>query len=76
MDLPKTSRPAQQALESIGIRKLEDLINFTEEEILSLHGMGAKALLILKEIMHEHGLQFLPERVWINKTNDKARGVS
>ena len=43
-DLPKTSAPAQRALESAGITTLEQLTKVTEEELLQLHGMGQKSI--------------------------------
>lgn len=58
--LPKTSAPAQRALDSIGVASLEDLTRHTEKEVLALHGMGPKAIRILREAMSAHGLGFLP----------------
>lgn len=56
--LPKTSNPAQRALEAIGVYYLEDLTKHTEKEILDLHGMGPKAMRILKEHMQKLSLSF------------------
>lgn len=55
---PKTSAPAQRALENAGITSLEALARHTEKEIAALHGMGPKAIRILKEAMQEKGLMF------------------
>lgn len=57
-DLPKTSAPAQRALDSINIRSLVALSKKTEREIAELHGMGPKALGILKKAMQKNRLQF------------------
>jgi hypothetical protein len=57
-DLPKTSAPAQRALESAGITNLKNLANLSEAELLQLHGMGKKALGILREALEENGLSF------------------
>jgi hypothetical protein len=57
-DLPKTSAPALRALNGAGITRLEHLTSFTEAEITKLHGMGPKALGILKEAMQARGLSF------------------
>lgn len=57
-DLPKTSRPAERALATVDVFKLADLARFTEKEIADLHGMGPKALGILKVEMARHGLRF------------------
>ncbi|MCW5877094.1 MAG: DNA alkylation repair protein [Anaerolineales bacterium] len=59
--LPKTSNPAQSALEAAGIFSLEQLVEHSEAEIAKLHGMGPKALRILKEALAERGLQFKDE---------------
>lgn len=56
--LPKTSRPAQGALEAVGVYTLEELAHWTERDVLALHGMGPKALRILREAMAERGLTF------------------
>lgn len=48
-ELPRTSRPATRALAEIGITKASQLKNYTEKELLALHGVGPKAIRILKE---------------------------
>ena len=55
---PKTGRPAQNALDHAGYRRLEDLARVTEAELLALHGMGPKAVRILKAALAEKGLTF------------------
>lgn len=60
-NLPKTSNPAQSALEAAGIFTLEQLAQHSESEIAKLHGMGPKALRILKEALAEKGLGFKDE---------------
>lgn len=57
-NLPKTSTPAERALATIKVFKLEDLTRYTEKEILSLHGMGPKAIRILKEALKKQGKAF------------------
>jgi type 1 glutamine amidotransferase len=56
--LPKTSAPAMRALNGAGYFTLEDLTKATEAELATLHGMGPKALGIIKTAMAEHGLAF------------------
>ncbi|MBH0123764.1 DNA-binding protein [Rhodococcus sp. CX] len=56
--LPKTSAPAQRALDGIGVATLEDLTRYTERDLLALHGMGPKAVRILREDLERHGLSF------------------
>jgi hypothetical protein len=57
-DLPKTSRPATQALATIGVTRLEQLTLFSEVKIAGLHGMGPKALGILRAALAARGLTF------------------
>lgn len=61
-DLPKTGRPAQQALTEAGIQRLEQLTRFSEKEILRLHGMGPKALGILRQALADRGLSFAEKK--------------
>jgi 3-methyladenine DNA glycosylase AlkD len=57
-NLPKTSAPAESALIAHGVTTLAELARHSEGEIAGLHGMGPKALRILKEAMSERGLSF------------------
>ncbi|RIX53715.1 DNA-binding protein [Paenibacillus nanensis] len=59
-DFPKTSKPAERALINAGYTKLEQLAGVSEKELLRLHGMGPKAIRILKEALGERGMTFLP----------------
>ncbi len=70
--LPKTSAPAQRALESAGITTLEQLTKVTEAELLQLHGMGQKALGILRESLKAKGLSFRESKKSSGGTMDKA----
>lgn len=62
MELPKISKPAQRALDSINVKTLEDVARYSEAELLELHGFGPKGIRILREAMDEHGLKFKNER--------------
>ncbi len=55
---PKIGAPATRALESAGYSHLEQLTKITEAELGQLHGMGPKALGILRESLKEKGLSF------------------
>lgn len=55
-EFPKIGAPAFRALDSIGIRHLSELTEYTEEQLLELHGFGPKALRLLKEKLNEKGL--------------------
>lgn len=57
-NLPKTSNPAQAALELAGYTRLEHLTTITEAELLAMHGVGPKAVRILREALAESGLSF------------------
>lgn len=61
MELPKISKPALRALDSINVKTLEDVTKYSEAELLELHGFGPKAIRILKEVMEEQGLRFKEE---------------
>lgn len=50
--------PARRALENAGIKTLEKLSEFTEVQILKLHGMGKSSIPKLKETLEEKGLSF------------------
>lgn len=54
----KLSAPAHRALVDAGIIDLEQLANFTEAEILALHGMGPKALKLLSAKAQAHNISF------------------
>lgn len=58
-NFPKTSAPAQRALETAGIHSLEQLSQYSEAEIAKLHGMGPKALGILHQALADNGLAFV-----------------
>ena len=49
------SAPAQRALESIGVMRLDDVTRFSERELLALHGMGPKAVAVIKAALQEQG---------------------
>jgi len=57
-ELPKTSAPAARALAAAGYSRLSQLTEVSEAELLALHGMGPKAVRILREALAERGLAF------------------
>lgn len=58
-DFPQTiGNPARQALEVAGYSKLKQLTKVSEAELGRLHGMGPKALRILRDALHAKGLSF------------------
>lgn len=53
------SSPARSALvEYLGIDNLDKLAQYSEKEILSLHGMGKASMPILRKALEEKGLSF------------------
>ena len=60
-EFPKTSAPALRALHGAGYTYLEQLTDVTEKELSQLHGMGPKALGILREALASKGLSFAAE---------------
>ncbi|MGE7272883.1 DNA-binding protein [Brevibacillus panacihumi] len=58
-DLPKgIGRPAQRALANAGYVQLEQLTKVSESELLALHGVGPKALGLIRQALVEKGLSF------------------
>lgn len=55
---PKIGAPAARALEAAGYTTLKQLTEVTEAELAQLHGMGPKALGILREMLKAQGLSF------------------
>jgi hypothetical protein len=59
-DFPKISQPALRALHSAGYDHIEQLTGITETELSKLHGMGPKALGLLREALTQKNLMFKP----------------
>lgn len=49
------AKPAQRALASAGYTSIDQLENAREQDLATLHGMGPKALDILRETLKERG---------------------
>ena len=54
----KPDNPARRALLEIGITDLKQLTKFSEAELLKLHGVGPKAIRMLREALAGRGLAF------------------
>lgn len=64
ISLPKNvPAPAMRAFVAAGYDSLEKFTAVSEKELLMLHGVGPKAIRILKEMMAEKGLSFSAEDV-------------
>lgn len=59
-DLPPIGAPATRALNGLAITSLAQLSNYTEKEITDLHGVGPKAIEILRKALDEKKLKFKP----------------
>ena len=59
-DFDGIGAPAKRALINAGHGRLEDLAAVSETQILALHGMGPKAMGILRARLAARGLQFRP----------------
>jgi DNA integrity scanning protein DisA with diadenylate cyclase activity len=57
-DLPRLPAPARRALLGAGYTRLEHLTEVSESEVMRLHGMGPKAMRVLRDALHERGLSF------------------
>ena len=55
---PRIGKPATRALTEAEITSREKLCQWTEARILALHGVGPKAVNILRDDLHEAGLDF------------------
>ena len=56
--LPRIGAPATRALAAVGITRLADVPAHREDELAALHGVGPKALALLREALAERGLGF------------------
>lgn len=62
-NLPKgIGKPALRALTSAGYLRLEQFSKLTEAEVMKLHGMGPKAMGLIREALKEKGLSFSSDR--------------
>lgn len=56
--LSKLNSPARNALLKEGIDTLQKLSQFTEKEILNLHGIGPTSIPIMRAALEEEGVSF------------------
>jgi predicted flap endonuclease-1-like 5' DNA nuclease len=52
---PGVAKPAQRALASVGVTRLDQVTRFTRAELMELHGMGPKALQSIEEALRRQG---------------------
>jgi len=58
----RSASPARQALRAIGVTQLTELTQYSEQELLKLHGIGPKAIRLFREALAARGLAFAPPR--------------
>jgi hypothetical protein len=60
-ELPRgIGAPATRALAAAGITRLEQLTAFSEAELLKLHGVGPKAIRLLRAALSQRRLKYAP----------------
>jgi predicted flap endonuclease-1-like 5' DNA nuclease len=60
-ELPATiGKPATRALNALGICSLEQLVSYSEQELAVLHGVGPKAIRLLKQELAGFGWSLKP----------------
>lgn len=58
--IPRIGAPATRALENAGVQGLQELANWSEKDLLALHGMGPRAVGLLREHLADQGVAFRP----------------
>ncbi len=58
--LPRIGAPATRALAAIGVTSLEQLDDRSGSELLDLHGVGPRALGILRDELERHDMRLRP----------------
>lgn len=54
--LPKgIGQPAAQALAAIGVSRLDEVTRYSAAELLAMHGVGPKAIRVLREALRQQG---------------------
>ena len=66
-------RPAQRALAAAGYTRLDQFTKVSEAELLKLHGMGPKALDMIRRALATRGLSFADASEKGNETQDQIR---
>jgi hypothetical protein len=57
-ELPRIGAPATRALEAAGITRLSQLPDHRAADLLKLHGMGPRAIAILRQALADQELAF------------------
>ncbi len=54
--LPRIGAPATRALAGIGITRLSQLTEYCADDLLKFHGMGPRAIGLLRQALADQGL--------------------
>ena len=65
------SSPARNALLHQGIENIQKLSEYSEKEILKIHGIGKASLPIFKKALEQQGLTFREQNLYPIKDNQK-----
>ncbi len=57
-EFPRLGKPAHRALANAGIIRIKDLCQWTEKDLLALHGVGPSAIPPLKTALKKAGIAF------------------
>ncbi len=60
--LDRISEPARRAIEQLHCTKLEDLLRYSDKELLALHGLGPKTIRLLNEFLDENKIDRNPRK--------------
>lgn len=61
--LPKgIGKPATRALATVGVTSLDQVTRFTQSQLLALHGMGPKAIGIIKDALRAQSKSLAKEK--------------
>lgn len=60
--LERISEPARRAIEQLHCSNLEDLLKYSDKELLKLHGLGPKTIRMLNDFLVENKLDRNPKR--------------
>jgi hypothetical protein len=55
-ELPRIGAPATRALAAVGVTRLSQLTEYRADDLHGLHGMGPRAISILRQALADQGL--------------------
>lgn len=58
----RIGRPALRALTAAGVTSLHDLSQWRESDLMQLHGVGTRAVSVLRQALEDEGLSLRRDR--------------